>query len=511
VETTSTPPVTAGLVGRAGTPRPGAQAARWLALLEREALPALVLAAFALVFTQRLAWNLNQDGWLALVGGREVMHGGLPSVDHLTLMGAGRGWVDQQWLGQLGAYGLFAVGGTRLLLSVYALIAIGAFAAAAVAARRLGGSARATGWVAVVCFLPMILGLSELRTQVLAFAFFVATFWLLAADARFPSARVFLVFPLLIVWANVHGSVVIGAGLVALAGVLFGWQQLCGDPRSRVRGWKLRSLALAVGPLACAFASPYGLSLGGYYQRTFLNPDFSRFVTEWRPTTPSWTTAPAYLLVIGGAWLLGRAAARVSLFERLVFLATAVGALLAVRNVGWLAFVALLVLPRLLDGVLRPRRHLRSSPLGFALVVVAVVGAGAAVAAALGASQQDVDARYRPHVAAVVTRVLRQDPTARVFADVHYADWLLWRVPAARGRVAYDARLELLSHRQLQRLYRWSTESTDAWKRAAAGYSVAVLDVSSGGRQRSELVRAGARVVYADSTVAVLTLPRRLG
>jgi hypothetical protein len=479
----------------------------WLA---REAFPIMVASLYAMLLLVAMPGELVQDSWSTLVSGREIVARGLPHQEVLTVMAHGAHWVDQQWLSQLVFYGLFSAGGYRLILLVHVLLVAGAFAAAIAAARHRGGSALSVFLVAGACFFVSPWAW-QLRAQSFAPLLFVAVFWLLASDSRTPSRRVLFILPLLALWANVHGSVVIGAGIVALAGVTFACQQLRTNAGSRVRGWRLRSLALVLGPAACAFASPYGLALAGYYRRTLLNADFGRFVTEWRPTTFSWTTAPAYVLVFGGAWLLGRAGARVTLFERLVFVAAAAGTFLAVRNVAWLGFAALLVLPRLLDGVLRPRRHLRSSPLGFALVVVALVAAGAAAVGALGASQRDVDARYRPHVAAVIARALRQDPTSRVFADVHYADWLLWRVPAARGRVAYDARLELLSHGQLQRLYRWSTESTDAWKRSAAGYSLAVLDLSSGPRQRSELVRAGARVVYSDRTVAVLRLPRRLG
>jgi hypothetical protein len=98
-----------------------------------------------------------------------------------------------------------------------------------------------------------------------------------------------------------------------------------------------------------------------------------------------------------------------------------------------------------------------------------------------------------------------------VFADVHFADWLLWRIPSARGRVAFDARFELLSRSRLESLYRWAVESTDRWRSAAVGTSIAVVDRPDDRLKTAALLRSGARVLYADSEVAVLALPPAFG
>jgi hypothetical protein len=94
--------------------------------------------AFAVVMTQGLASLLSQDGWLALVSGREITRHGLPSVDRLTTWSYGVRWIDQQWLGHVALYGLYSAGGIRLVLICHCLLAIGTFALAVVAARRLG-------------------------------------------------------------------------------------------------------------------------------------------------------------------------------------------------------------------------------------------------------------------------------------------------------------------------------------------------------------------------------------
>ena len=252
---------------------------RVLAWLERESLPVTVFGLFVCGLIVRLPDQLRQDGWLALVSGRVVAHSGLPSTDTLTAWTAHVQWVDQQWLGQLFLYRLASSGNLRLVMLVHVGLLAGAMAAALAAARWRGGSARSVGLVAAPA-LVVILMSAQMRTQSLAYPLFVAAAWLLIADARAPSRRVLLVLPILVLWANVHGSVVLGAVLTIVYGVLLAVRAA----RSRAGSSKellLRGVLLAVAPCLCIFASPYGLSLFHYYGSTAFNSSFARVVSEW--------------------------------------------------------------------------------------------------------------------------------------------------------------------------------------------------------------------------------------
>src|SRR5207247_1325754 len=89
------------------------------------------------------------DTWLVVLGGREIVAHGLPSHDTLAIWTHGREWVDQQWLAQLVFYGLYALGGVKLALSVHVAATTAAFTAAVVIARRRGASTRSICWLAV--------------------------------------------------------------------------------------------------------------------------------------------------------------------------------------------------------------------------------------------------------------------------------------------------------------------------------------------------------------------------
>src|SRR5438128_1719131 len=96
-----------------------------LDVVERESMLIVILGAYACGLLVRLPDQLRQDGWLALVSGRSVAHGGLPSTDSLTACTAGARWIDQQWLGQLILFRLFLLGHLLLVMLVHvALLAV---------------------------------------------------------------------------------------------------------------------------------------------------------------------------------------------------------------------------------------------------------------------------------------------------------------------------------------------------------------------------------------------------
>ena len=91
-----------------------------------------------------------------------------------------------------------------------------------------------------------------------------------------------------------------------------------------------------------------------------------------------------------------------------------------------------------------------------------------------------------------------------MFADVRYADWLIWEQPSLAGRVAYDIRFELLSRRQLTEIYAFNDPLGGSWRIAAAGYSVLVLDRGDNAVAVSALERdPAARILFSGPELVV--------
>src|SRR4051794_15004113 len=218
-------------------------------------------AAFAGVAltTARL---LTPDAYLDLYAGRWIADHGLPRHDPFTAEGHGRAWVDQQWLAHLIYYRMWQLCGYALVGALSALLVATAVGVAAWLIVRRPGSPGIPLAVLVPAYLLMLT-----HTQIWAESFAVPLFALLVAliyddqgrtDTR---TRLLLAIPLLAVWANLHGTVLMGAAIAAAYGV---WGLLIG--RSR---WRCLAMVL-LSPLA-ALTTPYGADIGAYYRSVLGN------------------------------------------------------------------------------------------------------------------------------------------------------------------------------------------------------------------------------------------------
>ena len=464
---------------------------RFAAALEENGLLVVALGAFAIVLVVVLRRGLGGDSWLALVSGRWIVQHGLPSHDTLTLWTHGRRWVDQQWLAQLALYGLWRLGGIKLAMLVHALLATGALIGSALIAKRHGAAARSVTWVAIPVMLAYYPVAAVMRPQSFAFPLFTATLWLLLADARRPSRRVFATLPLLVLWANLHGSVLLGAGLVSLAGLV----ALAKPQRPTARG-----LALLLAPWLCVFISPYALHLPAYYEKVLVGSDFKHLVTEWAPTTLSLVTAPVFVLVLGGLWLIGRGGRGLPLFDQVAFVVMAVISFQAIRNIAWIALVALAVLPPLVDRLRSPVEEPRRLNRILALTIL-----GSLVVSVAGVVAKPASWFTNAFPAAAAQAAAgAAGHSGRVFGTSPYADWVLWTEPSLAGRVAFDTRFELLSRAQLEQLARVEDSAGD-WLRSIRGFRVFVLGRRSDKTLEQALLRAlPARVVFSSPQVVVL-------
>ena len=479
------------------------------AWLKDNALFAVAVAAIAVLSLVLIPNDLNQDGWLALIGGRFVAQHGIPHHDTLNVLTHGTRWVDQQWLAQLVIYELDRIGGLALYSIVYIGLMAAGFAMALAASRKLGGSERHVLWVMPLAAFLYVVGAFQIRTQGFAYPLFAATLWLLSDAVRSPERRrVYLVFPLLILWGNLHGSATLGAGLAMLYGLILlvqdvragGWEH----PLGRVRG---RSLAfLVVSPL-CLAVNPYGFGIIKYYDVTLLNSTFSKVVTEWQPVTSLMILAvPFFALAFATIWVLGRSGARTRAFDHLALIILAAGAVFALRNVVWFGLACLILLPRTIGAVRKTRRvRARNTRLDLALVGLSALTIVVMTIATAARPASWFEHKYDQRTVAAVAAAVNRDPGIRIFADVRFSDWLLWHDPALAGRIAYDTRFELLTNSQITRLANLTQLPNPGQRDILAGYRLLVLDTTDQPTTKILLARPGTHVIMRGHRVVVAT------
>jgi hypothetical protein len=497
---------------RRAAPRRAGVPASWRDVLSRRGVDVLLAVALTILAAGLLAFlpsAFSVDSWLALVTGREVWQTGLPHHEVLTSMSHGIAWIDQQWLSQLATYGLFLLGGIGLVGVANMTLFVLGVAAAVVGARRLGAPPRAVLLVLPFC-LWLVIPSHEVRTQEFAMPLFAATAYLLARDSRSPSPRVYWCLPILVLWANLHGSVTLGALLVVLRGATLAWERRSLLLTS-LRPWR-RPLALVAGAPLCLLATPYGLSIISYYHTMFLGSTVMKAVTEWQPiTSVAILAVPFFIIAAVAVWSVGRHPSRMTMWEQLALLLLAAGSIEVIRNLLFFGLFALMVLPVALGAGARAERNGQSSVrgrvaingvlCGLALAAVLVTGAAALVrpASAVELSYQ------RTRLLTVVERATRADPSLKLFTDVRFADWLLWRDPALSGRIANDARWELLTPVQMNELQAVFNVVGTNWKQGARGYRLLVLD----SKYDPEAAQAfstepGNRILYDDGERLVI-------
>jgi hypothetical protein len=466
-------------------------------LLEREAPLVALVGFYVLLMAFALPHMLVQDSWLTLAAGRDIVQHGLPHSNRLTIWDHGDHWVDQQWLAQIGFYGVERLGGMRLVLLVHAALMTAGFAVSLAAARARGATPRSVALVATTCLFVAPWGL-QLRAQSFAPVLFAGLLWLLVSDSRRPGRRVLVVLPMLVLWANLHGTVIVAALLVALRGLT-----ILGERRARVRNHqsaRTREALLLLASPVLVLASPYGTSLVAYYRQMLDNPLFRSYVSEWQASAPSARTAVFYCLALVAVVLVARQARQLTRFELLALAALAVGALASLRSIVWFALAATIILPALLERELPQGRHRGQTHYR---AIAKVAGLATIVLATLvTATRPDAwfEQDWPTGALPIVARQL-ESPGARVIADDHTADWLLWELPGSRGRVAYDIRFELLSARQFAQLARYRSGTGTHWRSAALGYDTVVLDAADvAGRDLGSY----GTPLYDDGSVIVL-------
>jgi hypothetical protein len=446
---------------------------------------------------------LVADSWMTLVAGREIVAHGLPSAEALTTLAFGRSWTDQQWLAQLTFYGTERLGGLRLALLLDVLLVVAAFGLAMTFARARGGSARSTLFASTAAMLMAPWGW-QLRAQSFALPLFVGVLGLVSLDPAFRRRRTWLAFPLLVVWANLHGSVIVGAAIVTIAGLTALARALAG--RRNVAGWRMTSLIVL--PWACVLCSPYALDLPAYYRLLLIDSPVSKVIREWQAPTPSGWMLFFFATAVATVAIVVWQRRRLAVADICVLALTLVGSLRSTRGIVWFALAAAVLLPVAMDGAFGGDRGTVRRRLGVMLSVgfggVALVALVATVTRPASWFVQSWPSQALPRIAAAT----RDAGGRAAFPSDKHADWLLWSAPELRGRVAYDVRFELLTDAEIRAIVRYKSLGS-GWNQAFDGYRVVLVDRLDTPRHSRALAALGAQRVFRSRTLDVLVLPRR--
>lgn len=510
----------AGGLGKGAVPRPAVASSpgrRDLVVLWAGVavlLPALLVSA-APISTIDLAYGIRA-GALVLDGD------GIQRVDTFTFTAAGMPWLNQQWLAQVVFAAAHRAGGWPALATLWAVIVVAIQALLWRAARSMGADARWAGVALLLGFVVAAQGIG-LRAQVLGLLC-LASLLALVADRRQHPARLLLAVPLLAAWANVHGSFPIGLALLGLAAV----QDVAAHARPRA------AIAVLIGASLATLANPFGVDIWRYVAAIGTDPTITRFVVEWRRTSPLDLAGAVFYGSVAAVVVLVAARARSPDRPSLTALAWLVGLAFlgawAVRAVAWWGVGAAPAVAALLTaGAARRVGSMASAPVSQVGTRVGPSRAPIALVAALVLVLVAVQPIWRPSpdgagigsrmndapagIARAVGEGAGGRPAARVFNAQRWGSWLELATPEVL--VFADSRIELIPV-TAWRDYILVSEGDARWREILDAWRVDFLVVALADQPAlAALVRhdAGWQVTHedADGLVAVRSAPRASG
>jgi hypothetical protein len=464
-----------------------------------------LVAVGSLVFfgTAQYCQRLYVDTYFDLYAGRYVAEHGIPERNVVTALAHGRPWIDQQWLAQLVFYRVWQLGGYAgvTLLSV-GLVSAGAAVLGALILRRGAPPLRMCAWT--LAALAVSYGYATPRAQSFGYLFVPLVLWLVLADhdRSRPRPVTFLSLPVLVLWANMHGSALLGAGLVGLHAACRAWGALRHRDGPGIAGYGI----LGLGAAASVICTPYGVQIAHYYGSLIGNTELSAAGTEWTPPDPasadSWaffTVVIAVAIAVAVGWRLGaRPQPEVAIFA----VVTLGVALMAFRNTPWFGFAGCLLAADMTRG--------RSAPIGLTAFFRRAIAVGIATCAVVVAisTARTPAGQYEawiPRKAIDVAATIADRTPKPLLTDQWSAVGLLWLHPAVFGRVAFDIRAEQYDSAQLTGLLDFMLAKGPHWQRILGGYDVIVVSRQWHPRLALEMSRMpGWRVVYSDSSGVVL-------
>jgi hypothetical protein len=245
----------------------------------RHLYPLIALAIYPVVAAGPI--GDNSFLWHVRAGAAQWDLGRVLSSDVFSYTRAGEAWRTQSWLAELMYSGLEAATGTVGWAA--ALVAVAGLGALALIGIALYGATRSTFTTAIWLFIAVWLAAPFANPRPVIFSYLLLA--ALVVVLRLDDRILWSVVPLMWIWAAVHGSWMIGLGLIVLVAI------------SR-RSWKVAAVA---GLSAAAVTlTAHGVGTWQIAWQFAQNRDALEFLSEWgRPDFLDIVQAP-YLLVLAG-------------------------------------------------------------------------------------------------------------------------------------------------------------------------------------------------------------------
>lgn len=448
--------------------------------------------------------------WLLKTGERIVATRSVPTTDPFSWTAPGAPWVNHAWGFALALYGLERLAGPTGLLALTVAFALATFGVMAWTLRREGVP---VGWAAAVVALAAVAtrGSWAPRPQVATYLA-LAVLWALLADYRAGRGdRLLWLVPLTALWANLHGGVVAGLGILGLVTLGTAVERLFpGGERSVARPGRLGAVWL--GCLAASLLNPFHLRALAFALEVAGDRAAKDFILEWSsPVFHRPELRPFEVWLLGVLLLLPAARRPVRLAELGLVLALVHLALDAIRNTPLFVILLAPLAGRLAtDAGLRLRQApgttgagwpWRAAALG-TLAALGLAGWGRDLPPVLGPLLRPGGRATLVFPAAAADFLVTQPWPDRLYNDYGWGGYLIWRL-YPRYRVFLDGRIAVYPP-DVRRDFLTINNAEPGWREVLDRWEVAVVLVRRG-TALATLLReaAGWQLAYQDDRAVV--------
>jgi hypothetical protein len=403
---------------------------------------------FAGIFSLATRDLTDPDFWWHLRTGELIWQTrSIPRVDPFSYPCHGKPWIAHEWLTEEFFYGAYRVGGPVLLILAFALITVLAYFflyCRCVGKPYIAGLLTLLGAVASVPTWGV-------RPQV--FSLTLASLFLLVLErACVRPVLLWLLPPLMLLWANLHGGFAIG--LVIIGAYWLGSlnKLLRNKPADTtpVPPFSALSLVLIVTSLA-VLVNPNGVALYRYPIYTLQLRSLPRYVSEWRPPGLYEPRFLLFFLLVAATFVLLLVRRSLPLPHIvLLLILTTLGAMRSIRHIPIFVLVTVPVLCQLISEVLAQHSWARSllveanssttrTRLNFVLFTTAMLLFAVNVVR-VARRQPEIESKNFP--AGAVTYLLTHPTPTPLLNNYNWGGYFIWKL-YPRYFVWVDGRTDL--------------------------------------------------------------------
>jgi hypothetical protein len=429
----------------------------------------------------------DPDFWWHLRTGQHIVDTkSIPHEDIFSYTQPGRAWITHEWLAEIVLYAIYVLSGEAGLILVFAGIITAAFALLYL---QCGGRPYLASFVVVWGAITSALTWG-VRPQMFSLLLSSAFLYILHLYRHGKRWQVWLLPPLMVLWANLHGSFYLGLIFpsvyivgAAMENVLAGSKETS-LPWRDVRRLLLVTLITAVAPIL----NPNGVQILIYPFGTLGSPTMQRYIMEW--FSPDFHLAQfqpfaVYILVLLASLGLSRRAPNP--IQSIFMLGFGYASLRSARHI---PFFVLTTAPLLTDQILRAWRgwkwteRFRTRPVprgpktfvvNWLLLGLVLLGGAAQASHTLTGNAA---AQRETFPVAAVDFLESSQTTGHAYNLYHWGGYLIWRLYPER-KVFIDGRADVYGDQFIEE-YLQVYQLSSTWQEPLDRYGVDVAIIDTG-------------------------------